>query len=284
MKTINEDLFNTFIDFAILEDLGEGDHSSLSCIPPGSEGKLELLVKDKGIIAGIEIASRIFQKIDRDLDLRLLLTDGALVRQGDIVLTVRGNLQSIFKAERLVLNVMQRMSGIATRTAEYVGRLEGLKTRILDTRKTCPGIRLLDKEAVRIGGGINHRMGLYDMILLKDNHIDFAGGIGNAIVNAGRYIDALGKKLGIVIETRNLNDVKEVLSAGNVQRIMFDNFSIPDTRSAVKMIAHRFETESSGGITLENLRDYALCGVDYISVGALTHEVKSLDLSLKATR
>ena len=282
MKMINEDLFNAFLDLALREDLGDGDHSSLSCIPAGSEGMVKLLCKDTGIIAGIQTATMILNRIDEGLVLELFMADGDRVQQGDLVFTVSGRVQSILKAERLVLNVMQRMSGIATRTAEYVEKLEGLPAQILDTRKTSPGMRNLDKEAVRIGGGINHRLGLYDMIVLKDNHIDFAGGIENAILKAHQYLKDAGRQLEIEIETRNLDDVREVLRVGKVNRIMLDNFTITDTRTAVQLIEGRFETESSGGITLENLRDYALCGVDYISVGALTHQVRSLDLSLKA--
>jgi nicotinate-nucleotide pyrophosphorylase (carboxylating) len=282
MKMINEDLFNAFLELALREDTGDGDHSSLSCIPGGSEGKAELLVKDTGIIAGIQTASKIFKHVDGGLVLKNHKKDGEKVQNGDVVFAVSGRIHSILRAERLVLNVMQRMSGIATRTDEYVRKLDGLPTRILDTRKTVPGMRILDKEAVRIGGGQNHRMGLYDMILLKDNHIDFAGGIERAILRANQYLEDSGKTLEIEIETRSLEDVREILRVGKVHRIMLDNFSIADTRTAVQLIAGRFETESSGGITFENLRDYALCGVDYISVGALTHRVKSLDLSLKA--
>jgi nicotinate-nucleotide pyrophosphorylase (carboxylating) len=278
----NEDLFNSFLETALREDLGDGDHSSLACIPPVSRGSARLLVKDNGIIAGIGIAERIFLKIDPGLQFDPLLLDGDPVKEGDIAFTITGNVLSILKSERLILNVMQRMSGIATLTNEYVKRLEGLKTRILDTRKTAPGIRILDKEAVRIGGGMNHRMGLFDMIVLKDNHIDFAGGIENAVSQTAGYLADTGKDLRIEIEARNLDDVRKILKAGRVHRIMLDNFSIAQTRGAVELIAGRFETESSGKISLENVRDYASCGVDYISAGALTHQVRSLDLSLKA--
>ncbi len=279
---INEDLFNALLETALLEDIGEGDHSSLSCIPASALGAVRLLVKDQGIIAGIDIATRIFHRIDPGLKLDYTKKDGDPVSNGDHAFRVSGSVLSLLKSERLVLNVMQRMSGIATRTAEYVRKLEGLKTRILDTRKTAPGMRILDKEAVRIGGGMNHRMGLFDMIMLKDNHIDFAGGIEPAIQKAILYLGREGKDLKIEIEARSLEDVREILRVGGVHRIMLDNFSLGQTREAVELIAGRCETESSGGITLENLRDYAVCGVDFISVGALTHRVRSLDLSLKA--
>ena len=279
---INEALIEAILDLAIREDIGDGDHSSLSCIPEEAEGRAKLLVKDKGIIAGIRAASLIFQRIDEGLQLEIFMEEGHTIQPGNIVFNVSGSIRSILRAERLVLNVMQRMSGIATRTAEYVEKLEGLPTRILDTRKTVPGLRILDKEAVRIGGGMNHRMGLYDMIMLKDNHVDFAGGIQKAINRASQYLEDSGRKLEIEIEVRSIDDVREVLLAGGVNRMLLDNFSIQDSRAAVELIAGRYETESSGGITLENLREYAECGVDYISVGALTHQVKSLDLSLKA--
>ena len=282
MKMINKDLFDAFLDVARREDLGDGDHSSLACISAQTVGSQRLIIKDQGVIAGIDVASVIFNRIDPGLELEILLADGDRIKHGDIAFTVSGNVHSMLKAERLVLNVMQRMSGIATLTSAYVRKLEGLPTRVLDTRKTAPGIRILDKEAVRIGGGINHRMGLYDLIMLKDNHIDFAGGIEKAILTTNDYLEATGKKLKIEIEARNLEDVKEILRTGKVHRIMLDNFTVSDTKTAVKLIAGRFETESSGGITMENLREVALCGVDYISVGALTHHVRSLDLSLKA--
>ena len=281
---INEYLFESLLKTALTEDLGDGDHSSLSCIPPTAEGKAKLLVKDKGLIAGIEIARKIFGRIDPALKLEILMKDGDWIVPGDIVFTVSGRMLSILKSERLVLNVMQRMSGIASQTAEYVRALEGLKTRILDTRKTAPGMRILDKEAVRIGGGLNHRMGLFDMIMLKDNHIDFAGGIEKAIQRARKYLKDQEKDTKIVIEARNLKDVKEILRVGGIHRILLDNFSIPRTREAVDLIGDLFETESSGKITIDNIRKYAECGVDYISVGALTHQVRSLDLSLKAIR
>ena len=279
---INEDLFNSFLETALREDIGDGDHSSLSCIPASSRGNARLLVKDEGILAGIDIATRIFRKIDPGLKPELFLKDGDRIRNGDIAFTVYGSVLSILKSERLVLNVMQRMSGIATKTSQYVQKLKGLKTRVLDTRKTTPGMRILDKEAVRIGGGMNHRMGLYDMIMLKDNHIDFAGGIEKAINKTTLYLEKEGKNLHIEIEARSPDDVREIMRVGKIHRIMLDNFSLSHTREAVEIIAGRYETESSGKITLENLRDYAECGVDYISVGALTHQVRSLDLSLKA--
>jgi len=279
---INEDLLESLLQTALTEDLGDGDHSSLSCIPPEANGMARLLVKDKGIIAGIDIAKKVFMKIDPVLSLEILMKDGDSIMPGDVAFIVSGSVLSILKSERLVLNVMQRMSGIASQTAEYVRVLEGLKTRILDTRKTAPGLRILDKEAVRLGGGVNHRMGLYEMIMLKDNHIDFAGGIEKAITKTRKYLEDKGKDLEIVIEARSLEDVREILRVRGVHRIMLDNFSIPQTREAVDLIGDLFETESSGKITLDNLREYAECGVDFISVGALTHQVRSLDLSLKA--
>ncbi len=279
---INEDLFNSFLETALREDIGDGDHSSLSCIPASSRGNARLLIKDKGILAGIDIATRIFRRIDPGLKLELFLKDGDRIKNGDIAFAVYGSVLSILKSERLVLNVMQRMSGIATKTSQYVQELGGLKTRVLDTRKTTPGMRILDKEAVRIGGGINHRMGLYDMIMLKDNHIDFAGGIEKAINKTNLYLEKEGKDLHIEIEARSLDDVREILRVGKIHRIMLDNFSLSHTRQAVEIIAGRYKTESSGNITLKNLRDYAKCGVDFISVGALTHQIRSLDLSLKA--
>jgi nicotinate-nucleotide pyrophosphorylase (carboxylating) len=279
---INEDLLESLLQTALSEDLGDGDHSSLSCIPPEANGMARLLVKDKGILAGIDIAKKIFRKIDPVLNLEILMEDGNSIKPGDVAFIVSGSVLSILKSERLALNVMQRMSGIASQTAEYVGALEGLKTGVLDTRKTAPGLRILDKEAVRIGGGLNHRMGLYDMIMLKDNHIDFAGGIEKAITKTRKYLEDKEKDLDIVIEARSLEDVREILPIRGVRRILLDNFSIPQTLEAVDLIGDLFETESSGKITLDNIREYAECGVDYISVGALTHQVRSLDLSLKA--
>ena len=270
------------IENAIREDIGEGDHSSLACIPPEATGKAQLLVKDDGILAGVAFARMVFEKIDAELTMEVRINDGAFVRYGDVAFTVSGRSQSILKAERLVLNAMQRMSAIATKTHRYVEILADLHTQILDTRKTTPGIRALEKWAVRIGGGTNHRFALYDMIMLKDNHIDFAGGIEQAIVKTNKYLKDNDLDLKIEIETRNLKEVEEVLRIGQVNRIMLDNFNYEDLRKAVKMINGRFETEASGGITEETLRKYAECGVDFISSGALTHSVSNMDLSLKA--
>jgi nicotinate-nucleotide pyrophosphorylase (carboxylating) len=277
-------ILSDFIKNCLIEDVGNGDHSSLASISEGSKGRAKLLIKEAGVLAGVRVAGLVFSEVDKSLEKDILICDGADVLPGEIAFYIRGNQQSILKAERLVLNIMQRMSGIATSTREYVNELKGLKTRILDTRKTTPGMRFLDKEAVRIGGGENHRMGLYDMIMLKDNHIDYAGGIRNAIERTHIYLNNIHRNLKIEIEARNLDDVKEIISVGGINRIMLDNFTIEDTVSAVKMINHRFEAESSGGITLSNIRSYAECGVDYISVGALTHHIKALDLSLKATK
>jgi len=275
-------ILREFILKSLAEDLGDGDHSSLACIPAEKTGKAKLLIKEKGIIAGIRVAGALFPIIDEDLKYDVVLEDGAGVLPGDIAFYISGRQRSILKSERLVLNIMQRMSGIATSTHEYVKELKGLKTRILDTRKTTPGFRFLEKEAVRIGGGLNHRMGLYDMIMLKDNHIDYAGGIEKAIIKTREYLKETKLKLKIEIEARSLDDIRTILSVGGVDRIMLDNFSIKETLSAVKEISGRYETESSGGITLRTIRSYAECGVDFISVGALTHQIKSLDMSLKA--
>jgi nicotinate-nucleotide pyrophosphorylase (carboxylating) len=264
------------------EDIGDGDHSTLSCIPHNATGKSKLIVKEKGILAGVEVALRVFKAFDPELKVEVLITDGTPVEVGDIAFVVEGRIQSLLQTERLMLNLMQRMSGIATRTNEYVKILEGTKTRVLDTRKTTPGLRLLEKEAVKIGGGVNHRIGLYDMIMLKDNHVDFAGGIEKAIARAKNYLAEKGRDLKIEVEVRNVDELNQVLVAGGVDRIMLDNFTVENTLKAVQLINGRFETESSGGITFETLRAYAECGVDYISVGALTHSVKSLDLSFKA--
>lgn len=283
IRTFNEQM-HLFLQNAVTEDLGDGDHSSLACIPPDAGGKARLIIKDEGIIAGVDIAHKIFNHLDPGLALEVFIGDGANVQPGDIAFHVHGNIRSILKAERLVLNVMQRMSGIATQTNRYVKKLHGLPARVLDTRKTSPGIRFLEKEAVRIGGGINHRMGLYDMIMLKDNHIDYAGGIENAITKARDYLERSGKNLEIIVEARNLADVSVIIHAGGIRRILLDNFTIEDTRQAVSLINRRYETESSGGISLENIRDYAGCGVDYVSVGSLTHHVRSLDMSLKAVK
>ena len=275
-------ILSDFILKSLAEDLGEGDHSSLACIQPEAAGKAKLLLKEKGILAGIRIAEALFNIIDKDLEFDVLLRDGAEVAPGDVAFQIKGRQRSILRSERLVLNIMQRMSGIATSTHEYAEKLAGLKTRILDTRKTTPGMRFLEKEAVRIGGGVNHRMGLFDMIMLKDNHIDYSGGIKNAILNTIEYQKKNHLELKVEIEARNLEDVKKILSVGGVDRIMLDNFSIEDTRLAVREIGGRYETESSGGISLSTIRAYAECGVDFISVGALTHHIKSLDMSLKA--
>jgi nicotinate-nucleotide pyrophosphorylase (carboxylating) len=271
-----------FILRSLDEDLGDGDHSSLACIPAEAYGKAKLLIKEKGILAGIRVASEVFAVADKTLKAEILITDGTPVKPGDIAFYVTGPKQSILKTERLTLNIMQRMSGIATGTNEYVRQLEGLNTKILDTRKTTPGFRFLEKEAVRIGGGINHRMGLYDMIMLKDNHIDYAGGIEQAIRKTNEYRTVNKLNLKIEIEARSVDDIKIIISTGGVDRIMLDNFSVKDTLTAVKLIDGKYETESSGGITLETIRAYAECGVDFISVGALTHHVKSIDMSLKA--
>ena len=275
-------LIEEFIDLALREDIGDGDHTSLACIPYDARGTAQLLVKEEGIIAGIGIAEKIFLKLDRSCEFNQLIEEGTIIKPGDIIFRIKANIQSILKAERLVLNILQRMSGIATQTSHYVKALEGLSTKILDTRKTTPGMRLLDKEAVKIGGGINHRIGLYDMILLKDNHIDFAGGIEAAILRTKNYLAEKKKSLKIEIEARSIKDVEIILKVGGVDRILLDNFSVSDTRKAVELINGAFETESSGNITLENIRSYAECGVDYISSGALTHQIKSIDLSLKA--
>ncbi|ASV31928.1 carboxylating nicotinate-nucleotide diphosphorylase [Maribacter cobaltidurans] len=267
---------------AIREDVGDGDHSSLACIPVGAKGKAKLLVKDEGIIAGIDFANMVFDYVDKDMVFEKVLKDGAKVKYGDIAFYVEGSSRSILMAERLVLNSMQRMSAIATKTRSYVDLLEGTKTKILDTRKTTPGIRALEKWAVKIGGGENHRFALYDMIMLKDNHIDFAGGITKAIDMTKAYLKETGKDLKIIVEARNLNEIREILKSDGVYRILIDNFNYEDTREAVRLIGDKCLTESSGGITEATIRKYAECGVDYISSGALTHSVYNMDLSLKA--
>ena len=268
----------------LAEDIGDGDHTTLCCIPTDAIGRSRLIVKDTGIIAGIEVAKKVFEIFDKELRITQYMHDGDEVKPQDIAFEVEGKVRSLLQTERLMLNIMQRMSGIATRTREYVKLLEGTRARILDTRKTTPGLRMLEKEAVLIGGGCNHRIGLYDMILLKDNHIDFAGGISQAIDRANKYLKDNNKNLKIEIEVRNFDELNEVLASGNVNRIMLDNFSVADTRKAVEIIGGRFETESSGGITETTIREYALAGVDYISVGALTHSIKSLDMSFKAIK
>jgi nicotinate-nucleotide pyrophosphorylase (carboxylating) len=275
-------ILRDFISGCLREDIGDGDHSSLACIPDETHGKARLLVKEKGVLSGCRVAGEVYRIADKEMKFEPFISDGSEISPGDIVFHISGRIQSILKSERLVLNIMQRMSGIATSTRLYADRLKDLKTKILDTRKTTPGMRFLDKEAVRTGGGLNHRMGLYDMIMLKDNHIDYAGGIENAILKTRDYLARNNKNLKVEIEARNLDDVRKILDTGGVNRIMLDNFNISDTREAVKIIAGRYETESSGRITLETIRAYAECGVDYISVGALTHHIKSLDMSLKA--
>ncbi|WP_443757659.1 carboxylating nicotinate-nucleotide diphosphorylase [Barnesiella intestinihominis] len=281
MKT-KEQLIDELIDLAFAEDIGDGDHTTLCCIPDTVMGKSRLLIKEPGILAGVEIARKIFHRFDPDLKMTVYIEDGTAVKPGDVAFAVEGRVQSLLQTERLMLNVMQRMSGIATMTHRYVKKLEGLHTRILDTRKTTPGMRMLEKEAVKIGGGVNHRIGLFDMILLKDNHVDFAGGIENAISRCHDYLKAKGKDLKIEIEVRNLDELKEVMRVGGVDRIMLDNFSPELTKEAVKIVGGKYEIESSGGITFDTIRDYAESGVDFVSVGALTHSVKGLDMSFKA--
>lgn len=276
-----EPFINSLIDLAIAEDIGDGDHSSLSCIPLNASGAVQLKMKQAGVLAGVEIARMVYHKLDSTILFEPYKTDGQELSIGNIVFRAEGNTHTLLQAERIVLNIMQRMSGIATQTKEYVRQCEGTKARILDTRKTTPGMRVFDKMAVKIGGGCNHRMGLFDMIMLKDNHIDFAGGIENAIKLANSYIKEKGKALEIEVETRSLEDIQKVMRIGGVHRIMLDNFTVPATREAVALIGGKFETESSGGITLETIRDYALCGVDFISVGAITHQIKSIDMNLK---
>ena len=275
-------LIDDLIKLAFAEDIGDGDHTTLCCIPENAMGKSKLLIKEEGILAGVEMAQRIFKDFDPNLKMEIFIKDGTAVKPGDIAFTVEGKVRSLLQTERLMLNVMQRMSGIATVTNKYVKQLEGLHTRILDTRKTTPGLRMIEKAAVKIGGGVNHRIGLFDMILLKDNHIDFAGGIEKAITRAKAYLKEKGKDLKIEIEVRNMDELEEVMRIGGIDRIMLDNFTPELTRKAVKRIGGKYETESSGGITFDTIRDYAECGVDFISVGALTHSVKGLDMSFKA--
>lgn len=283
---ISEEQFQNELDLiianAIREDVGDGDHSSQACIPASATGKAKLLVKDEGIIAGVAFAEQVFQKVDPNLKVEALITDGTPVKYGDIVFYVEGSSQSILKAERLVLNAMQRMSAIATKTSDFVSILDGTGTKILDTRKTTPGIRALEKWAVKIGGGENHRFALYDMIMLKDNHIDFAGGITKAIQTTQQYLKEKGKDLKIIVEARNLDEVSEILQSKGIYRILLDNFNYEDTKKAVNLIGDQCLTESSGGINEDTIRKYAECGVDYISSGALTHSVHNMDLSLKA--
>ena len=271
-----------FVQLAISEDIKEGDHSALACIPKSSYGKAQLLIKENGVLAGVNIAEQIFKEFDSSFEFTKLINDGQKVNKGDTAFTIHGPSITLLSAERLVLNVMQRMSAIATLTNKYVKALEGLNTKVLDTRKTTPLIRFLEKEAVKIGGGVNHRYGLYDMIMLKDNHNDFAGGIENSINKTIQYLRDNNLNLKIEVETRNIEEVKEVLEVGNIDRIMLDNFNYEDMRKAVKLINNQYETEASGGINLETVRKYAECGVDFVSVGALTHSVSNMDLSLKA--
>ncbi len=270
------------IELAVREDIGDGDHTSLCCIPTSAQGKMRLLCKQEGVIAGIEIAELILKRLDPDMKFEQILNDGDIVKPGDEAFYVSGRVQSLLQAERILLNVMQRMSGVATETARYVKRLEGLSTKVLDTRKTTPGMRVLDKMAVKIGGGENHRMGLFDMILLKDNHIDFAGGVFEAVSAARAYLAERGKNIPIECEVRTLEDIDAAFAAGGVDRIMFDNFSPELTVEGIARVAGRAETESSGGINYDTMRAYAECGVDFVSIGALTHQIKSLDMSLKA--
>ena len=277
-----ENLINSLLELAFAEDIGDGDHTTLCSIPASEVGSSKLLIKEEGILAGVDVAKDVFHKFDPELKVEVFIEDGAQVKPGDVAFVVTGKVQSLLQTERLVLNLMQRMSGIATITNKYVKLLEGTKTKVLDTRKTTPGLRMLEKQAVKIGGGENHRIGLFDMILLKDNHVDFAGGIKNAITRAKQYLKEKNKDLKIEIEVRNFEELNEALNVGGVDRVMLDNFTVEDTRKAVDIVNGRVELESSGGITFETIRDYAVTGVDYVSVGALTHSVKSLDMSLKA--
>lgn len=276
--------YKQFISLWFAEDIGDGDHTTLSSIPADAMGTSRLIIKEEGVIAGVEVAKEIFHAFDPELKMEVYIQDGTEVKPGDVAFEVTGKIQSLLQTERLMLNIMQRMSGVATTTRRYAKALEGTKTHVLDTRKTTPGLRLLEKEAVKIGGGMNHRIGLFDMILLKDNHVDFAGGIDKAIDRAHAYLKEKGKDLKIEIEVRNFDELNQVLEHGGVNRIMLDNFTPENTKKAVEMIAGRFETESSGGITFDTLRTYAECGVDFISVGALTHSIKSLDMSFKAVK
>jgi len=276
------ELIDQLIALSFAEDIGDGDHTTLSCIPDTAMGKSRLIIKEEGIIAGVEMAREIFHRFDPKMKMEVYINDGAHVKPGDVAFVVEGKVQSLLQTERLMLNVMQRMSGIATITNEYVKLLEGTKCRVLDTRKTTPGMRLMEKDAVRIGGGCNHRIGLFDMILLKDNHIDFAGGIPQAVGRAQEYCKAKGKNLKIEVEVRNFDELNQVLALEGVDRVMLDNFSVENTHKAVEIVGGRLEVESSGGITFDTIRSYAECGVDFVSVGALTHSVKSLDMSFKA--
>ncbi|MDE6231142.1 MAG: carboxylating nicotinate-nucleotide diphosphorylase [Muribaculaceae bacterium] len=281
MKT-KEELIDDLLQLAFAEDLGDGDHTTLSTIPSDAKGRSRLIIKEDGVLSGVDVALKVLHKVDPSIKVDVKIQDGSDVKKGDIVFTAEGPVRSLLIAERTMLNIMQRMSGVATMTRRYQDELKGLHTRVLDTRKTTPGMRMLEKEAVAAGGGTNHRIGLFDMILIKDNHIDFAGGIEKAISRAGEYCRENGKDLKIEVEVRSLDDIRRVMEHGGVDRIMFDNFSPELTREAVKMVDGKYETESSGGITLENLRKYGETGVDFISVGALTHSVKGLDMSFKA--
>ena len=277
-----DQLNELLIDLSFSEDIGDGDHTTLCCIPEDAMGKSKLLIKEEGILAGIRVAKQIFHRFDPTMEIEVFIEDGTHVKPGDVAMVVTGKVQSLLQTERLMLNVMQRMSGIATMTDKYVQRLKGTKTSILDTRKTTPGMRMLEKEAVKIGGGVNHRIGLFDMILLKDNHVDFCGGISNALDRCAKYQKEKGLTLKVEIEVRSFKEIEEVMAHGGADRIMLDNFNIENTRKAVELINGKFEVESSGGITYDTIRDYAECGVDFISVGALTHSVKGLDMSFKA--
>jgi len=280
-ELVVRDLIDRLIDLSFAEDIGDGDHTTLSCIPADAMGKSKLLIKEEGILAGIEVAKEVFHRFDPTMKVEVFIQDGTHVKPGDVAMVVEGKVQSLLQTERLMLNIMQRMSGIATMTNKYVQKLEGTKTRVLDTRKTTPGMRIMEKMAVKIGGGCNHRIGLFDMILLKDNHVDFAGGIHNAATRAKEYCKAKGKNLKIELEVRNFDELNQALAEG-VDRIMFDNFTPEDTRKAVEIVGGRCETESSGGITYDTMLPYAQAGVDFISFGALTHSVKGLNMSFKA--
>ena len=282
MKEEYKPYAEALIELAIKEDIGDGDHTSLACIPASAHGRMKLLCKQKGILAGVEVAEMVLRRLDPEVGMEKVLSDGAAIEPGDVAFYVEGRIQSLLQAERLLLNIMQRMSGVATQTAYYVGLLKGTDCTVLDTRKTTPGMRVLDKMAVKIGGGENHRIGLFDMILLKDNHIDFAGGITPAVTKVKEYMAATGRNLPIEVEVRTMEDIAETMTLSGIDRIMLDNFSVPQTRLAVAKIGEFCKIESSGGITDKNIREYAECGVNYISVGALTHQIKSLDLSLKA--
>ena len=283
-EKIVKDLIDRLIDLSFAEDIGDGDHTTLSSIPADAMGKSKLLIKEEGILAGIEIAKMVFHRFDPTMKVEVFIEDGTRVKPGDVAMIVTGKVRSLLQTERLMLNIMQRMSGIATMTAKYVEKLEGTGTRVLDTRKTTPGMRMLEKEAVKIGGGTNHRIGLFDMILLKDNHVDFCGGIKNALDRCAQYQKEKGLNLKVEIEVRTFDEIEQVMQHGGADRIMLDNFSVENTKKAVEIINHKFEVESSGGITFDTLRDYAECGVDFISVGALTHSVMGLDMSFKAVK